>query len=144
MEMQVKQPSEVALNRRQAIMDLQGAIMASEQSVDPAAFPVLHHFAPGQYAREIFLPTGSLVVGKIHKEAHINVLSLGRVRVFTEHDGVLEIVAPATFVSKVGTKRAVLALEDTVWTTVHSTDKTDLAEIEKEIIAEDFTKVSTT
>jgi len=68
----------------------------------------------------------------------VNVISQGRVRVFTEQEGLLELAAPCTFVSSPGTKRAVLVLEETVWTTVHVTDKTDLAEIEREVIASDF------
>jgi hypothetical protein len=87
------------------------------------------------------LPAGLVVVGKIHKHAHINVISKGRVQVFTEQEGVLELAAPCTFVSSPGTKRVVYVLEETVWTTVHVTDKTDLAEIEREVIATDFTEV---
>lgn len=41
-------------------------------------------------------------------------------------------------VSEAGTKRAVHAHTDTIWTTIHLTDKTDLAEIEKELIAETY------
>lgn len=102
--------------------------------------PLKHHFAPGQYAREILLPKGSLVIGKIHKHAHINVVSKGRVSVITEF-GRQDIEAPCTFVSKVGTKRAVYAHEDTVWTTVHVTSETDLAKIEDEIIAKTYDDV---
>ena len=102
--------------------------------------PLKHHFAPGQYAREILLPKGSLVIGKIHKHAHINVVSKGRVSVMTEY-GRMDIEAPCTFVSQVGTKRAVYAHEDTIWTTVHVTDETDLLKIEDEIIAKTYDEV---
>lgn len=47
----------------------------------------------------------------------------------------MDIEAPYTFVSEPGTKRAVLALEDTLWTTVHVTDETDLEKIEEYVIA---------
>jgi hypothetical protein len=50
----------------------------------------------------------------------------------------MKIAAPATFVSQPGTKRVVYALKDTVWTTVHVTESTDLDEIEAEIIAPSF------
>jgi hypothetical protein len=99
--------------------------------------PLKHHFAPGAYAREILLPKGSLVIGKIHKHAHINVVSKGRVSVMTEF-GRMDIEAPCTFVSQVGTKRAVYAHEDTVWTTVHVTSETDLSKLEDEIIAKTY------
>ena len=141
MEIEVMHERALQLGRREAIMRLQDAIVYGGLDVGPAACPVQHHFAPGAYGREMTLPAGLVVVGKIHKHAHINVISTGRVQVFTEQDGVLELAAPCTFVSSPGTKRVVHVLEETVWTTVHATDKTDLAEIEREVIATDFSEV---
>lgn len=141
MEIEVMHERALQLGRREAIMRLQDAIVYGGLDVGPAACPVQHHFAPGAYGREMTLPAGLVVVGKIHKHAHINVISKGRVQVFTEQDGVLELAAPCTFVSSPGTKRVVHVLEETVWTTVHVTDKTDLAEIEREVIATDFSEV---
>lgn len=128
--------------RRAAILALQESIVREGLDVGPESCPVRHHFAPGSYAREMTLPAGLVVVGKIHKHAHINVISKGRVLVFTEQEGVLELAAPCTFVSSPGTKRVVAVQEETVWTTVHVTDKTDLAEIEAEVIATDFEELT--
>lgn len=141
MEIEVMRERALQLGRREAIMRLQDAIISEGLDVGPASCPVKHHFAPGSYGREMTLPAGLVVVGKIHKHAHINVISKGRVQVFTEQEGVLELAAPCTFVSSPGTKRVVHVLEETVWTTVHVTDKTDLAEIEREVIATDFMEV---
>ena len=141
MEIEVMRERALQLGRREAILRLQGAIISEGRDVGPASCPVKHHFAPGSYGREMTLPAGLVVVGKIHKHAHINVISKGRVLVFTEQEGVLELAAPCTFVSSPGTKRVVHVLEETVWTTVHVTDKTDLAEIEREVIATDFMEV---
>lgn len=141
MEIEVLHERALQLGRRKAIMHLQDAIVYGGLDVGPAACPVQHHFAPGAYGREMTIPAGLVVVGKIHKHAHINVISKGRVQVFTEQDGVLELAAPCTFVSSPGTKRVMHVLEETVWTTVHVTDKTDLAEIEREVIATDFSEV---
>lgn len=99
--------------------------------------PLKHYFAPGLYAREIHMSAGDCVVGKIHKHAHVNNISKGRVLVTTEF-GKSELVAPCQFVSEPGTKRAVLVLEDCIWTTYHPTDKTDLDDIEEEVIAKSF------
>lgn len=100
---------------------------------------VVHHFAPGLYARECHIKAGCTVVGKIHKHSHMNTISQGRVIVTTEHgEEPEEFVAPYSFVSKAGTKRAVYAVEDVIWTTYHPTEETDLAEIEKEVIAESY------
>ena len=141
MEIEVMRERALQLGRREAILRLQDAIISEGRDVGPASCPVKHHFAPGSYGREMTLPAGMVVVGKIHKHAHINVISKGRVQVFTEQAGVLELAAPCTFVSSPGTKRVVHVLEETVWTTVHVTDKTDLAEIEREVIATDFSEV---
>ena len=141
MEIEVMRERALQLGRREAILRLQDAIISEGRDVGPASCPVQHHFAPGAYGREMTLPAGLVVVGKIHKHAHINVISKGRVQVFTEQEGVLELAAPCTFVSSPGTKRVVHVLEETVWTTVHVTDKTDLAEIEREVIATDFSEV---
>ena len=142
MEIEVMRDHALQLGRREAILRLQAAIIDGGHDIGPEAFPVKHHFAPGSYGREMLLPSGTVVVGKIHKHAHINVISKGRVQVFTEQGGVQELAAPCTFVSSPGTKRVVYVLEEAVWTTVHVTDKTDLAEIEAEVISQDFLEVT--
>lgn len=97
--------------------------------------PVRHHFGGGMYAREMFLAAGTIVTGRIKKHEHISVISLGEVYEGTENSK-RHIKAPFTMVSAPGTKRLVVAVTDTVWTTIHKTDKTDLDELDKELIAE--------
>lgn len=126
------------LARRGAILALLHQVQQSEFAVTAESCPVRHFFADGAYGREITMPAGLVVIGKIHKHSHVNTISKGAVKVFTEQDGLLELRAPVTFVSHPYTQRVVFVLEDTVWTTVHVTDKTDLAEIEDEVIAKDF------
>lgn len=138
---EVSEAKRVALVRRTAIMEFQAILENDPNAVGPESCPVFHHFAPGQYGREIHMPAGMRVVGKIHKHAHVNVISKGKVRVYTEQEGLLELEAPLTFVSSPGTKRAVYVVEDTVWTTFHCTTKTNLEEIEREVIAADFMEV---
>jgi hypothetical protein len=103
--------------------------------------PIVNHFAPNVYAREMFLNKDLIVVGVIHKNSHINVLSKGKVLVATE-EGVEEITAPATFTSKSMLKRAVYAIEDSVWTTIHPTEKTDIEEIMEDITATSYAALS--
>ncbi len=96
--------------------------------------PVTHHFTKGIYAREILIPKGTLLTGKIHRFAHMNIISQGDISVLTEN-GVKRIKAPFTMVSPPNTKRIGYAHEDTVWTTIHGTDETDLDALELELIA---------
>lgn len=121
---------------REKILHLEACLKEYVTQTPEAAptLPLRHTFAPGAYARQILIPAGSLVVGKIHKHAHLNLLMLGQAVVATE-DGIQTYIAPYVFTSQPGTKRVVVAVHDVVWVTVHLTDSTDLARIEEEIIA---------
>jgi len=99
--------------------------------------PVTHRFADGIYLREIFMPKGTRIIGKIHSTQHFNVVLTGSCTVITA-EGVEEIKAPHTFVSKAGVQKVVVVHEDCQWQTLHVTDKKDLEEIEKEVIVEDY------
>lgn len=101
----------------------------------PVEIPVRHYFSDGVYAREIRIPAGTLLTGKIHKRTNLNLLSAGEISVLTER-GVERVRAPFTVVSPAGTKRIAYAHTDCVWTTVHGTHETDLEKIEAEFIAQ--------
>jgi len=102
---------------------------------DNDAMPLKHSFAPGVYVREIFIPKGSMLTGKIHRHSHPNFLMQGEVIVVTEFGGREHLKAPKSMISKAGTKRAIYAIEDTIWITVHVTEETDLKKIEEYVIA---------
>jgi hypothetical protein len=126
---------------------LQDLIRSGEVKSTLEDCTLTHYFTPKDekygcctYAREMFIPKGTLIIGKIHRHQHLNFISKGRVRVFTEF-GDKHLTAPCTFVSEVGLKRAVYAEEDTLWTTVHLTSFTaeaDLDKIEIEVIAPSY------
>ena len=117
---------------RERLEMLERSIGAGEQT----EIPTRHYFGPGIYAREIFIPRGTVLTGKIHKFQHLNIVSKGDISVLTEN-GVQRVKAPFTMVSPPGTKRAGYAHEDTVWTTIHGTDETDLDNLEAHFIAKD-------
>lgn len=103
---------------------------------DPVEIPVRHYFSEGLYAREVTIPAGTLVTGKIHKRENLNILSKGEISVLVG-DRIERIKAPMTIVSEPGTKRIALTHSEVVWTTIHATTERDLAKIEAEFIAED-------
>lgn len=107
------------------------AEMAKQPQV---ALPLKHYFAPGIYARELFIPAGVLLTGKIHKFSQINILSKGRMCILND-DGLKDIEASYTVVSPAGTKRIALALTDCIWTTFLPTDESDLQKIEDHFTA---------
>lgn len=143
---QLKHLNELAiLSAREKIINLEAELVGALKDADPdftpgntdKDCPITHHWAPGLYAREIFIPKGTLIIGKIHKHAHVNTISKGSVLVATPF-GVESMDSPVSFVSKPGTKRAVIALEDTIWTTYHPTDKQCVEDVEREIICSSF------
>lgn len=128
-------------NTREKLLALERVIAACPDAFhgDSSSCPLKHSFANGIYMREIFIPKGTVLTGKIHRHAHPNVLLKGEVRVFTEDGGLEHYVAPMAMISTAGTKRAVLALEDTVWLTFHSVgEERDLGKIEEIVIAPDY------
>lgn len=134
---------------RQSVLTVEQGIKdrVASGEVQPDDSPVKHYFSPIDenygcctYAREILLRKGSLVIGKIHRHQHLNIISKGKVTVFTEF-GKKELEGPCTFVSEVGLKRAVYAHEDTIWTTIHLTahaGEENLDKIEDEVIAPSY------
>ena len=115
------------------------ARLEAELSKLPQLKPEMkHYFAPGIYAREIFLPAGCCVTGKIHKHEHLSIV-LGDITVSTEF-GNERVTGFQTLNAPAGVKRAVYTHSDTWWTTIHHnpTDERDLAKLEALYIAPDF------
>lgn len=125
------------MNLIKSNIDRLKALEGAMKQFDQVEVGVIHHFAPGVYAREMHVRAGTMLTGKIHKHAHLNVMSKGKA-ILVNEDGRQIVEAPFSFVSRPGTKRAFYAYSDVVWTTIHPTDLTDLDEIERELIAEDY------
>lgn len=113
---------------REQIMALEKFMREMPNQIEIAT---THHFAPGIYMREIFIPKGTTLTGKIHKTEHLNILSQGELSVWTE-DGMKRLNASCVIKSKPGIKRVGYAHEDTVWITVHQNlgDEQDVVKLE--------------
>lgn len=106
-----------------------------------------HHFTDrdpkygcGMYGREMFIPKGSFIVGKIHKRPHLNVVLKGKISVATEK-GVSYFEAPCVMPCKPGAKRVGYAEEDTIWITIHITEhlgEEELGNVEEDVIAKTY------
>lgn len=118
---------------RAKIVALQQACqgLPDEERIDPGDAPLKHWLAPGIYAREIHLAAGTLVVGRVHRHRHFNIISKGKITCYTEF-GLQTLEAPASFISEPGTKRVVYTHEDAIWTTIHPNpqNETDIATLE--------------
>jgi quercetin dioxygenase-like cupin family protein len=119
---------------REQVERLQGEMLSMPQ----AELTTEHSFSPGMYMRKVFRPAGTLIVGKVHKEPHFFLCAKGEIIAWTEN-GMRRLQAGDVVESKPGTKRVTLAVTDAIGITIHRTDKTDLDEIEAELIEPDIT-----
>lgn len=115
------------------VRDVQQQLSESPDQID---VPVQHHFAPGVYMRQMDAAAGTLVVSKMHRTEHMNILLKGSLTVATE-DGIQLMTAPCVLKSMPGTKRIGYFHEDSSWITVHPTEETDLEKIEQQVIVPD-------
>ncbi len=117
-------------------------LASSMKDMDQQECPVTHRFANGCYLREIFMKKGTTIVGKIHATEHFNVILTGDVTVVTA-EWTKRFKAPHTFISGAGIQKVVYIHEDCQWQTLHVTDKTDVNEIEKDVIVEGYDQLET-
>ena len=99
--------------------------------------PLKHTIVGGLYIREIFMPKGQLISTGIHKKEHPYFILQGDVSVLTDQ-GIKRVKAPYHDITKPGTKRLIFIHEDTIWITVHATEKESVEEILEDILAKDF------
>ena len=92
-----------------------------------------HKFYDGLYMRSIFIPAGSLIVGKRHRHSTLNILLKGKMQV-SDGTTTIEVEAPYVVETLPNTKKAALALEDSIWANIHATNNTNLDELEEEFI----------
>lgn len=140
-----------ALTERPAHLETRSKILKFEEMLkqvpghwegDSERCPLKHEFPPGLYVRTIKIPAGTVLTGKLHRHEHPNILHSGICEVVTESGGAERIEGPCFMISKELTKRALMALTDLEWTTIHANPNnlTDPAELEKSIIIDDLTE----
>lgn len=86
----------------------------------------------GMYGRVCHFNAGDTAVGKVQKRSHFFIVIKGCFMV-----GKQRCEAGTVIVGEAGKNRAVTALEDSICMTVHRTKKTELRNIEKQLIEPD-------
>lgn len=126
---------------RRLIVSLEDAMLKDPCHAEAKDFETYHHFQPGIYIRELRIPKQTLLTGRIHVFSHLNILSQGKITVWTEN-GMKTFTASTVLESKVGIKRVGFTHEDSVWITVHKNegDSQNIGEIEDRLFANDFTE----
>jgi len=122
---------------REEIRDVIAQVQSEIEKHPQVEIPVKNYFSKDVYAREITVPKGALIVGKIHKHQSLNILSKGKMTLLSI-DGCVTVEAPYTVVSSPGVKRLGYAHEECVWTTIHGTNEKDVEKIEEEFIAKSY------
>tara|TARA_R110002126_G_scaffold85558_1_gene207144 strand:+ start:2114 stop:2644 length:531 start_codon:yes stop_codon:yes gene_type:complete len=97
--------------------------------------PLEHFICNKTYTRQITLPKDIILTGKVHNFDHTSIISKGDVTIMTP-EGVTRIKAPATWISKAGTKRLIYVHEETIWATIHQSEHTIVEDLEKELVHE--------
>jgi len=107
--------SEARAAEEDAMNRLEAALMDGEQ----ITCPLVHSFTPGIYIRQIFIPAGAMITSRVHKTEHHFIILKG---VIVVKSGTEDVVyrAPYMGITDPGTRRALLAIEDTVWATIHA------------------------
>lgn len=108
--------------------------LEDNHGVERAICPLVHRFTPGLYIREILMVAGTFVITAKHLTEHPFVISKGKVRVVEEGKEALILEAPHTGITQPGTQRVIYVLEDTIWTTFHATEETDVESIGNAIL----------
>ena len=100
---------------REKILAVEGVL----EQLPQIDIPVIHRHTGGIYAREITIPKGTMLTGKVYKDAHFDVMVSGDITV-TSDDGRQRLTGFHVFEGKQGKKRAGYAHEDTQWVTFHA------------------------
>ena len=132
---------ELIMDFEDSLLDLPGSYGDPEKpgqdEIANTINPLKHTFADGLYIREIFMPKGQIISTGIHKKEHPYFVLKGDISVLTDK-GVERIKAPYNGITKPGTKRLIYMHEDSIWITVHATDKSTVEDVLNDVVAKDF------
>jgi quercetin dioxygenase-like cupin family protein len=128
----------VRLDRREQIAWLEQSVLREPQ----VELSVSERLCDGMYLREMFIPKGTILTGKIHIREHVSIISRGDITIVTEQ-GTERYVAPQILISPPGTKRVGFAHEDTIWTTIHATPLRDLEKIPDSLTTMNYDEMET-
>ena len=99
-----------------------------------------HAFLDGAYFRQITIPAGVALTGKIHTHETCNLITRGKIAIVSEFDERI-IEAPFMYISQPGAKKACYTLEETTLINCHITEETDLEAIESDVTQNEYQPV---
>lgn len=119
------------LSHCEAVERLEGAMLNLPQ----VECPVVHHFGPGVYIREVTLPAGIFALGHEQRFEHLNIMIRGAVAIADESGGMRVLKAPLIYIGQPG-RKAGFVLEETVWHNVYPNfdDERDIDKLEAKFL----------
>lgn len=132
----LKEPHRLLAETRQLPTRAMIQRLQSEMVPIQTEMPVPEHiFHDGWYERRLLVPAGMLIVGKTHRHEHPVGVIHGHALIVSEF-GWQEVTSGFLDVSAAGVKRIVLAIEDTLFFTLHAnpSNTRDLVRIEADHI----------
>lgn len=126
-------PDQIAESLNAPTLDQIHALEDLLSTVPSVEMEEVHHFAEGIYGRELRIPAGTVLTGKMHRHSTLNILAAGEITVSTP-DGMRRLRAPAIFTSPANCKKVGYAHTDCVFLNVHPSTETDLAKLEADFI----------
>lgn len=129
---------EVAVSLEQQLLNSEDPLVVKGNS---DTFPLTHSFSDGVYIREMSMLKDGVVIGKIHNRSHTWFLMKGTLKIANE-DGVVTYTAPTYVNAKAGSKRIIMALEDSVFINIHPNPDNikDTDKLEKMLTCETYTE----
>lgn len=107
---------------------LKNAIMLGE--LTPGKQQIDHYQTSDLYGRRCRIKAGTVGATLVHRYDHIAICLSGTVVLVDQNGDKTTVTAPDVVITKKGTQRAVLAVTDVDWVTVHHTEHQDLDTIE--------------
>lgn len=90
---------------------------------DQIELPIRHFFHGFTYMREMTIPKGALLVGRIHLFDHFEILISGDITVSTDTSAPTRYSGYTVLKGMAGKKRAFYAHEESIFITVHSAEE---------------------
>jgi mannose-6-phosphate isomerase-like protein (cupin superfamily) len=88
------------------------------------------------YCRKVSRPKDIATLGRVHKKEHFYIVAKGRIAIRGE-TGTVFYDAGDVVISKAGTQRLVVSVEDSVTITMHRVSSTNIEDVEKELVEDD-------
>lgn len=120
---------------KDSIAEFGPALAAAIESgeVEPGVQRIDHYTTDDLYGRRCRIPMGTVALTYVHRKDHLSICLQGTVVLIDQNGVRTEVTAPDVFITRAGTQRALLALTDVDFITVHYHPNADLSTIESDL-----------